>query len=115
MKTWTAEQYEERDRVMREAVDIPLSGSEPGLGYVGSRECIADIQADSLYERRAMMLAIARDIIKDITSNPPAPMHDLHNEIHILSSLLRQEGLTKKEIDDGLDWIEKACKWLISF
>jgi hypothetical protein len=65
MKKWTPEQYEERERVMRES-NKPLSGTKMQngyMGYFGSREMIADIMADSLYERRALYVKMLLDIL----------------------------------------------------
>lgn len=65
MKTWTKEQYDERDRIMRES-DLPLMGTKWGkdgwMGYVGSREMLADLWADDLYEHRKRMKQLTIDL-----------------------------------------------------
>lgn len=62
MIPWSKEQYDERDRIMRES-DAPLMGSAPGVGYFGSREMLADVSADSYYEVQAMCAKLAKELL----------------------------------------------------
>lgn len=105
-KPWTQEQYDERDRIMKEATDIPLAGSKPGLGYVGSRELVADLMANELYEWRKSMESIGKDIVNELLAKPPTTYDDLPGTIQFLIKFRRDyPHLDSNEI---IEWITQA-------
>lgn len=76
-----------------------------GKGPLSVHECGAAIMRPGL---QAAALAIARDLLTDITKNPPTPMNDLNSDINILAYILKTQGLTTDEIQQGLNWINQA-------
>ncbi len=102
MNSWTPEQYAERERVMRES-DAPLLGSKPGLGYVGSREMLADLIAN--HNQKASM-NIAMDILEDTLSKPPNSYNNLYRDIETLVYIMDDYPTLRTQ--EVMDWIIKA-------
>ncbi len=110
---WTKEQYDKRDQVMRDST-IPLMGTHTPdggyVGYVGSREMCADLEAANLYKMREVQNKIAKDILEDIISKPPNPMDNLRQCIeHLIYIMDDYPTLRRQEVQD---WIYKAQELL---